>query len=164
MNKGMMLIALALGAGTLASTAAATTTPPKPRHPLPPALAEFDINKDGVLSATEREALKKAMEDRHKAFIAKYDKNGDGVLDATERAAARADLEAAEKAERTKLFAGIDTNGNGSLSLDEFKAAHKDQNTPRVEAAFKHLDANSDSAISLDEFLAKPAPRPPHHP
>jgi Ca2+-binding EF-hand superfamily protein len=47
--------------------------------------------------------------------IAKYDTNKDGKLDDTERKALR-DEKAAER------FKALDTNGNGTLSLEEFKA------------------------------------------
>ena len=53
-------------------------------------LEKYDKNKNGVLDADEKEAMKK---DRQEA-LKKFDKNGDGKLDEQERAAAK---EASEK-------------------------------------------------------------------
>ena len=41
-----------------------------------------------------------------------------------------------------------DTNGDGSVSLEEFKAAH----TARIEEQFARLDENSDGQLSADEI------------
>ena len=158
MKVGTMLVTMTLGLSVIAATAGPGAFGAK--RGLPPQLAEFDTNKDGVLDKTEREALKAAMEAKHKAFIAKYDKNGDGVLDKTELAAAKADREAAMKAQRTKRFAEIDGDGSGSISLAELTTVLKGLSAARVQAVFNRLDANKDKSISLDEFLAEP----PHHP
>ena len=161
MKVGIMLVTVTLGLSVTAATAGPGAFGAK--RGLPPQLAEFDMNKDGVLDKTEREALKAAMEAKHKAFIAKYDKNGDGVLDKDELAAAKADREAALKAQRTKRFAEIDADGNGSITLAELTTALKGLSAARVQAVFGRLDANHDKAISLDEFLAEPPhPAGPH--
>ena len=52
-------------------------------------------------------------------------------------------------------FKKIDTDGNGSLSLDEFKASPQGQKlAKKAEARFKKLDADSNGSLSLDEFKA----------
>lgn len=129
---------------------------------LPADLATFDTDGDGKLSATEREALKAAMEAKKQAFLDKYDTNKDGVLSTEELAVAKADREAAIKAERTAKFASIDTSGDGKITLAELQAANADTAPARLEALFKHLDTNSDASISLDEFLATPKPGSGH--
>jgi Ca2+-binding EF-hand superfamily protein len=84
-------------------------------------LEKFDANHDGKLDAFEREAMRAAMQERraqHKAkMLARFDANHDGKLDESERATMRSTLSA-------ERFKKLDTNGDGVLSLDEFRAAH----------------------------------------
>lgn len=73
--------------------------------------------------------------------------------------------EAPEKADKPKapnpekMFKKLDTDGNGSLSLEEFKASPRGQKDPaKAEAAYKKMDADSKDGVSLEEFKAAPAP------
>ncbi len=64
----------------------------------------------------------------------------------------------AKKADRPKLtreeqFKKLDKDGNGSLSIDEFRGKAE---ASKVEAAFKALDTNGDGAVSLEEYVAGP--------
>lgn len=45
-------------------------------------------------------------------------------------------------------FKALDKNGDGKLSLDEFKAGGKDN----TEDAFKAKDANKDGALTVEEL------------
>jgi Ca2+-binding EF-hand superfamily protein len=87
-------------------------------------LKKFDTNGDGVLDASEKQAMRVAMKEKREArkaeMLAKYDTNKDGKLDASERAVMRDDLAAKE-------FAKLDKDGDGKLSLDEFKAGMKER-------------------------------------
>jgi Ca2+-binding EF-hand superfamily protein len=87
-------------------------------------LKKFDTNGDGVLDASEKQAMRVAMKEKREArkaeMLAKYDTNKDGKLDASERAVMRDDLAAKE-------FAKLDKDGDGKLSLDEFKAARQER-------------------------------------
>jgi Ca2+-binding EF-hand superfamily protein len=59
-----------------------------------------------------------------------------------------------QRAERRAqmAFERMDTNKDGKISLDEWKAAHpNDQN---AEAQFKKLDANGDGFLTKEEFQA----------
>jgi hypothetical protein len=82
-------------------------------------IQKFDTNGDGVLDDSERAAMKAAFEakraQRHQEALAKYDTNKNGVLDPAERQVMRNDL-------LTTRFQTMDKNGDGMLSLDEFKA------------------------------------------
>ena len=80
-------------------------------------LAKFDANKDGKLDDTERATARAEREKKHQEMMAKFDTNKDGKLDDTERQAAHAE----RMAER---FKALDKDGNGVLSLEEFKAGH----------------------------------------
>ena len=81
-------------------------------------LQKYDTNKDGKLDDSEKAALKadfQAKREQRKAeMLAKFDTNKDGKLDQSERAAAR-DLR------MTETFKKLDTDGNGQISLTEFK-------------------------------------------
>jgi hypothetical protein len=82
-------------------------------------IEKFDTNKDGTLDDAERAAMRgkfQAMKARRKAkLLAKFDANRNGVLDPAERTTIRE-----QKAARR--FAKLDANGDGTLTLDEFKA------------------------------------------
>lgn len=84
------------------------------------ALQKFDKNGDGTLDDAERADLKAAWKEkraeRHQAMLAQFDANRDGTLDPVERAAMR-------DAMLTQRFQAMDANGDGALSIDEFKAA-----------------------------------------
>lgn len=54
-----------------------------------------------------------------------------------------------------KMFKKLDTDGNGSISLEEFKASPRGQKDPaKAEEHFKKLDADSKDGVSLEEFKA----------
>ncbi|MFM8497863.1 MAG: EF-hand domain-containing protein [Planctomycetia bacterium] len=59
-----------------------------------------------------------------------------------------------------KTFKRKDSNGDGFLSLDEFKAKLKDKQLENADRRFGRLDTNSDKKLSLDEFKAGIKPKP----
>ena len=81
----------------------------------PELILKFDANKNGQLEDSEREAMRAEMKKLRAEKLAKYDTNKDGELDENERKALRDEF-AAER------FKALDKNGNGTLSLEEFKA------------------------------------------
>jgi hypothetical protein len=112
--KLALMIAAPLVAG--ATTYAAAQGDEPARKDL---IQKFDNNGDGKLDDAERAQMKAAFEarraERHKQALARYDLDKDGKLDAAERKAMRDD----KLAER---FQAMDKNGDGKLTLDEFKA------------------------------------------
>jgi hypothetical protein len=82
-------------------------------------MQKFDANGDGVLDDAERTKMKEAFAThraaRKAARIARFDADRDGALSPAERAAMKDELAG-------KRFAKLDKNGDGTLSLDEFKA------------------------------------------
>lgn len=63
-----------------------------------------------------------------------------------------ADKEGKGKQDPEARFQKLDSNGDGKLTLDEFKAGMK--NPDRAEKLFKKLDANGDGVVTLDEYKA----------
>lgn len=82
-------------------------------------MQKYDTNKDGKLDDAEKAQLRADMKAKHEAkkaeMLAKYDINKDGKLDQSERAVMKNDRAQA-------AFAKADKNGDGQLSLDEFKS------------------------------------------
>jgi hypothetical protein len=83
-------------------------------------IQKFDANGDGALDDAERAQLGaafKAKRAEHRArMLAQYDANQDGSLDSAERTAMR-------EAKLAERFAKLDKNGDGAVTLEEFKAA-----------------------------------------
>ena len=88
------------------------------------AAPKWDANGDGTVSAEEkaekREVMKAKRIEMKAQMLAKFDTNKDGKLDQTERAIMKD-----ERA--TQAFKRLDADGNGSISLTEFKAGKQFQ-------------------------------------
>ena len=122
-----------------------------------------DQNRDGQVTSSEWKAFTadhaKAAPDGVdlQSLFATYDTDSDGVV-------ALADLPSAgfgfgrgegmRRHFRDQLWARLDTNGDGRLSLDEWLAGGQDRpgfDAQRAEAWFKALDTNGDGYLSADE-------------
>ena len=66
-------------------------------------------------------------------------------------------------AEGAALFAEADADGNGALSLEEFKTFESLFRDRMAEQHFNHVDANGDGALSLDELHESGPPPGPGH-
>jgi hypothetical protein len=67
-----------------------------------------------------------------------------------------------ERPNPEEIFKKLDTNNDGFLSLDEFKASPRAQHDDpaHVEEVFKKMDTNGDGKLTLEEFKAG---HPHHH-
>jgi Ca2+-binding EF-hand superfamily protein len=112
--KFALLIAAPLVAGATTYAAAQADAPARKDQ-----IQNFDSDGDGKLDDAERAQNHAAFEarraERRKEALAKYDRNKDGTLDDAERTAMRDD-------KLTGRFQAMDKNGDGKLTLDEFKA------------------------------------------
>jgi len=58
-----------------------------------------------------------------------------------------------------KVFARKDTNTDGALTLEEFKAGMKDKALDNADKRFRKIDADSDGKLTLEEFKAGLPPK-----
>ena len=104
MKKTIAKTLLALSAGTLAIGGIAYAQMPED-HDRP----KMDANGDGIITRAESQTAAEAM-------FTWMDVNKDGKLDKADREAHMAEM-------KTKMFAKLDANGDGSITRAEFMAA-----------------------------------------
>jgi Ca2+-binding EF-hand superfamily protein len=106
---------------------------------------EVDVNKDGVIDQAENDR-----------FVQNYLEGG--------RAAGRqsgppagdtppqtSDSSTSDTA--AKIFAALDTNKDGTISMDELQALpQQSEESSGIEALMKLMDGNGDKSVSKDEF------------
>jgi len=97
-------------------------------------LQKYDTNKDGKLDDQERSVMRADFEAKRSEMkaqmLAKYDTNKDGKLDDAERKVMRDDR-------AIERFKRLDTDGNGSISLAEFKAGAGQGHQGRFGGGFR---------------------------
>ncbi|NBP79945.1 EF-hand domain-containing protein [bacterium] len=78
------------------------------------------------------------------------------VLTASLIGVAALPLSAAEKEQKprdpAKIFSRKDADGDGKLTLDEFKAGMKEPAVAKADQRFKKIDADGNGTVSLKEF------------
>jgi hypothetical protein len=58
-----------------------------------------------------------------------------------------------------QIFKKKDANGDGALSLEEYKAGMPEKALTRADGRFKKLDSSGDGKLSLDELKAGMKPK-----
>lgn len=106
-------------------------------------LKKMDSNGDGKVSKDEYLAY---MSNRAQARFEHLDKNHDGMLVADELDRGCKSRHGHGHRYGTGLFHKLDSNGDGSISLAESRAAWS--------AWFKRMDTNGDKVVSADEIKA----------
>lgn len=135
------------------------------RLPLVAALAAIAVPAAAqaqAQSAQAPQAMSKAeLTAAVSARFAAIDENKDGFLSKDEIASVQAKVitqaQAARQERMEADFKKIDTNNNGSVSLDEFKAAAppvRASDTP--DALLAQLDGNKDGKVSAEEYRVRP--------
>jgi Ca2+-binding EF-hand superfamily protein len=127
---------------------------------------EIDTNKDGFITLQEFGAAMKAMHHRHEG-LKQLDKNGDGLISHEEAQASprlakhfdaidtnkdgflsKDELLAARTQAREKMFARIDTDGDGRISPAEA------ERFPFLARHFDAIDLDHDGFLTKDELKA----------
>ncbi len=105
---------------------------------------QFDVNQDGSISGEEVQSV---LNER----FTTADTNTDGLLTQEEITVAR-EVEHQERS--AKRFAELDTDGNGSLSLEEFQAGKPPagKHGDRSEGMLSRLDLDGDGMLSSIEM------------
>ena len=67
---------------------------------------------------------------------------------------AKAEEKARKKPDPAKMFEKKDADGDGALTLDEFKKGMKDKQLENAEKRFQRLDADGDGKVTLEEMKA----------
>jgi hypothetical protein len=127
--------------------AAAQQNPPRderPPHPVPPVIAFFDADHDGVLSEQEVREASKAL--------GRLDRDQDGEITAEEARPPKPPRPG--KLPPPPVIAALDSDRDGTISPDEM------QNAPE---SLKSLDKNEDGELSPEE-LHPHGPPPPGGP
>lgn len=104
----------------------------------PPDLAALDTDGDGNVSQDEMKAARAAE-------FKTIDADGDGYL-------TLAELEAWTNRKSADQFKSLDTDSNGSVSVDEFVNGKAGRAATMAKNLFRLADVDGDGALSADEF------------
>jgi len=125
------------------------------RQPSPEIMKKYDVDGDGRLNDSERDALRAERRVRHKPpaeLIEKYDADGDGQLNDSERDALRAEKRARHKPP-AELIEKYDMDGDGRLNDSERDVLRAEMKAKRAEIISRY-DADGDGELNKAEKQA----------
>lgn len=105
-----------------------------------PTVAEQSLAHMGDRGGYERSHGPRGGRHMAKRIFERYDVDKDGAI-------TKAEIEEV----RTADFAAADTNGDGEISLEEFKAAFQDRSNDRMVRVFQRLDRDGDGIVTQAE-------------
>lgn len=124
-------------------------------EPSPAEVGRYDRDGDGMLSETEREAMrteqKTVAEARAEWATTKYDTDKDGELSDAEKEAMQKDMAEQAKTQRDSWFKKFDTDSDGELSAAETEAMQAHYGTERKQLLEKY-DMNKNGMLDRDEI------------
>ncbi|RYD23427.1 MAG: hypothetical protein EOP88_04265 [Verrucomicrobiaceae bacterium] len=125
-------------------------------------LWELDADKSGGISFEEFKAgqvFQKLPPEKQQAIFKRIDTDGDGLITPKDRPERPKKGDGDRERGPEKMNRKLDTNGDGALSFEEFRAGPsvKDLTEDQQEDRFELLDRNKDLKISPEDF---PPPRP----
>ena len=128
---------------------------------LPEILEEYDLDKDGVYSEEERDAVRDTRRECHQRRLDRWDTDGDGILSEEEREEAKKTRRQRMEEKRTDRFEEADIDEDGLLSFEEFSALpaveRLNENHPDKPGwIFNNLDGDGDGLVNLEEFVSHP--------
>ncbi len=141
MKTSIYVVAALLAGPALAGVAAAGDPP---RSDAPRDEMRSDKDGDGRVSRAEANA---AATERSNEWFDKLDLNKDGYVTPEEMRQARDTRRTNMREAFDEHFKSADTNGDGSLSLDEVQA-----NMPRLAERFSTLDKDKNGQLSREEL------------
>jgi Ca2+-binding EF-hand superfamily protein len=113
-------------------------------------LQKFDSNHDGVLDASELEAMAAHRAQRRAQRFQRFDRDGDGTLNKAEKQAFKQERRAMKTRKRAaRKLARLDQNNDGALSWSEVSANPR---ATRLKQRFHAIDSNGDGLLTRAEL------------
>jgi Ca2+-binding EF-hand superfamily protein len=156
MRKSYIFAAcLCLLGGACSNAWAAETAGGKAKKDGPKAkfFEKYDKNKNGIIDADEKEAIRKDYAEKPDGDLKRFDANKDGKLDDEEILAVKPPTGAGKNAGIAAFFAKYDKNANGVIDADEKEAIRKDY-AAKPNGDLKKFDNDSDGKLSDEEIAA----------